>query len=157
MCSCSSVVEHCVSSAKGHGFNSQGTHMKHTDKKCIAWIHCKSLWIKASAKCINVKWTDTLCKKMTHLITLSCPCRPGQASQMIAFSNKTNLLSLYMLVSSFTRMQLLQKWWMSPNIIVLPAIISLCDITTTAHSQLQTYIIKKSLFSAWWGVHLFSG
>ncbi len=26
----------------------------HTDNKCIAWMHCKSLWIKASAKCINV-------------------------------------------------------------------------------------------------------
>ncbi len=26
----------------------------HTDKKCIAWMYCKSLWIKASAKCINV-------------------------------------------------------------------------------------------------------
>ncbi len=23
-------------------------------QKCTAWIHCKSLWIKASAKCINV-------------------------------------------------------------------------------------------------------
>ncbi len=27
LCSCGSVVEHCVSSAKGHGFNSQGTHI----------------------------------------------------------------------------------------------------------------------------------
>ncbi len=30
-------------------------------KKCIAWMHCKSLWIKASAKCINVivgKWVN---------------------------------------------------------------------------------------------------
>ncbi len=26
----------------------------HTDKKCITWMHCKSLWIIASAKCINV-------------------------------------------------------------------------------------------------------
>ncbi len=26
----------------------------YTDKKCIAWMLCKSLWIKASAKCINV-------------------------------------------------------------------------------------------------------
>ncbi len=26
----------------------------HSDKTCIAWMHCKSLWIKASAKCINV-------------------------------------------------------------------------------------------------------
>ncbi len=26
----------------------------HTDKKCIARMHCMSLWIKASAKCINV-------------------------------------------------------------------------------------------------------
>ncbi len=24
------------------------------ESKCIAWMHCKSLWIKASAKCINV-------------------------------------------------------------------------------------------------------
>ncbi len=47
-CSCGSVVEHCVSSAKGHGLNSQGTHI--LIKKCIAWILCKSLWIKVSAK-----------------------------------------------------------------------------------------------------------
>ncbi len=26
-CSCGSVIEHCVSSAKGRGFNSQGTHV----------------------------------------------------------------------------------------------------------------------------------
>ncbi len=45
-CSCGSVVEHCVSSAK---VNSQGTHI--LTKKCIAWMHCKSLWIKVSAKC----------------------------------------------------------------------------------------------------------
>ncbi len=45
------MVEHCVSSANGCGFNSQGTHI--LIKKCIAWMHCKSLWIKASSKC---KW-----------------------------------------------------------------------------------------------------
>ncbi len=27
------------------------TRNTHTDKKCIAWMHCKSLWIKASDKC----------------------------------------------------------------------------------------------------------
>ncbi len=27
LCTCGSVVEHCVSSAKGRGFNSQGTHI----------------------------------------------------------------------------------------------------------------------------------
>ncbi len=45
-CSCGSVVKHCMSSAKGCGFNSQGTHIliKHI-------IACKSLWIKASGKC----------------------------------------------------------------------------------------------------------
>ncbi len=26
----------------------------HTDEKCITDCNCKSLWIKASAKCINV-------------------------------------------------------------------------------------------------------
>ncbi len=49
---CGSVVEHCVSSAKGCGFDSQGTHvlMKMYNLNAIV----KSLWIKASAKCINV-------------------------------------------------------------------------------------------------------
>jgi len=28
--------------------------IKNGQKKCIAWMQCKSLWIKASAKCINV-------------------------------------------------------------------------------------------------------
>ncbi len=48
-CSCGSVEEHCISSAKGHGFSSQGTHTYW--KKCITWMHCKLLWKKASAKC----------------------------------------------------------------------------------------------------------
>ncbi len=37
-------LEHCVSSVKGCGFNSQGIH---TDKK-IYNLLCKSLWIKVS-------------------------------------------------------------------------------------------------------------
>ncbi len=53
VCFCGSVVEHCVSSAKSCGFNSQGTHIL-TKKKCITRMQCKSLWIKVSAKCINV-------------------------------------------------------------------------------------------------------
>ncbi len=48
---CGSVVEHCVSSAKGCGFDSQGTHIL---MKMFKQCNCKSLWIKASAKCINV-------------------------------------------------------------------------------------------------------
>ncbi len=32
-----------------------------TNEKCITWMHCKSLWIKASAKCINVNvYAETL-------------------------------------------------------------------------------------------------
>ncbi len=41
-CACGSVVEHCVSTAKVVG----SIPREHT--------HCKSLWIKASAKYINV-------------------------------------------------------------------------------------------------------
>ncbi len=54
---CSSVpvaqwFELCVSSTKVVG----SIPREHTywQYKCIAWMHCKSLWIKASAKCINV-------------------------------------------------------------------------------------------------------
>ncbi len=45
-------LAHCVSSAKVVG----SIPREHTywQYKCIAWMHCKSLWIKASAKCINV-------------------------------------------------------------------------------------------------------
>ncbi len=30
-------------------------------KKCITWMHCKSLWIKASAKCINGNGNGICC------------------------------------------------------------------------------------------------
>ncbi len=33
---------------------------EHTDKKCIAWMHYKSLWIKESAKWINVNDNESL-------------------------------------------------------------------------------------------------
>ncbi len=46
------MVEHCVSSAKGCGFDSQGTHI--LMKMYNLNANCKSLWIKASAKCINI-------------------------------------------------------------------------------------------------------
>ncbi len=45
-------LEHCVSSAKVVG-SIPREHI-YWQYKCIAWMHCKSLWIKASAKCINV-------------------------------------------------------------------------------------------------------
>ncbi len=45
-----SVVEHCVSIAKCHGFNSQGTYILEK----MYNLNTKSLWIKAFAKCINV-------------------------------------------------------------------------------------------------------
>ncbi len=53
------MVEHCVNSAKGYGFDSQ----EHTDNTCITRMHCKSLWIKASAKCVNVNvilWNESI-------------------------------------------------------------------------------------------------
>ncbi len=47
-CSCGSVVEHCVSSTKGCGFNSQETHILiiHVEPECTV--------IHALDKCINV-------------------------------------------------------------------------------------------------------
>ncbi len=67
---CGSVVVHCVSSAKGCRFNSQGTHI--LTKKCITWMQCKSVWIKA--KCINVNvnimLTITLCT--VHISLCTC-------------------------------------------------------------------------------------
>ncbi len=50
LCSCGSVVvEHCVSNAKGCGFNSQGTHI--LTKKKYSLNALDKLWIKASDKC----------------------------------------------------------------------------------------------------------
>ncbi len=46
------MVELCVSSAKRLWVQFPGN--THTDKKMYSLMHCKSLWIKASAKCINV-------------------------------------------------------------------------------------------------------
>ncbi len=47
-------LEHCVSSAKVVG-SIPREHM-YWQKKCITWMHCKSLWKKVSAKCINIKY-----------------------------------------------------------------------------------------------------
>ncbi len=52
-------LEHCVSSAKVVG-SIPREHM-YWQYKCITWMHCKSFWIKASAKCINVN------VNLTHL------------------------------------------------------------------------------------------
>ncbi len=49
-CSCGSVVEHWVSSAKVVG----SIPREHILTKMYN-LYCKSLWIKASAKCINVR------------------------------------------------------------------------------------------------------
>ncbi len=37
---------------------------RHTDNKCIAWMYCKSLWIKASSKCINARYLKKLSSKV---------------------------------------------------------------------------------------------
>ncbi len=43
----------------------------HTDKKKrIAWMHCKPLWIKASAKCVNVHLRGSVWNKRSHLYLL---------------------------------------------------------------------------------------
>ncbi len=38
-------------------------------QKNIAWMHCKSLWIKASAKCINVN-------VIMYVFSICSPCSP---------------------------------------------------------------------------------
>ncbi len=64
-CSCGSVVEHCVSSAKVVGSISR----EHTycQKKCITWMYCKSLWIKASAKCIHLNVNVNECNRLNDI------------------------------------------------------------------------------------------
>ncbi len=53
-CSCGTVVEHCVSSAKGVGsIPREHTYWPKMYNLNVVQL-CKSLWIKASAKCINV-------------------------------------------------------------------------------------------------------
>ncbi len=65
-CSCGSVVEHCIMSANVVG----SIPREHTywQYKCIAWMHCKSLWIKASAKCINVNVFETFLRDFGSLL-----------------------------------------------------------------------------------------
>ncbi len=57
------MVEHCVSS----------TQKKYWQCKCRAWMHCKSLWIKVSAKCINVN--VNFCSRPTLLAFTHAICQ----------------------------------------------------------------------------------
>ncbi len=52
--SCGSVAEHCVSMQR---LWVQFPGNTHTDKTCITWMHCKSLWIKVSDKCKYARQT----------------------------------------------------------------------------------------------------
>ncbi len=61
-CSCGSVEEHWVSSAKVVGSIPRFPVPHILTKKCITWLHCKSFWIKASAKCIKEKNVNTCTK-----------------------------------------------------------------------------------------------
>ncbi len=51
---CSSLVVHQRWYSACLGCKEGLFDMVYTDKKIIAWMYCKSLWIKASAKCINL-------------------------------------------------------------------------------------------------------
>ncbi len=64
-------LEHCVSSAKVVG-SIPREHMYWPNNFFLTWMHCKSLWIKASAKCINVNVNMTsTCILLLHI--LHCP------------------------------------------------------------------------------------
>ncbi len=67
--SCGSVVEHCVSRKLAQRLWVQFPRNTHTDNKRIARMHCKLLWIKASAKCINVNVNEF--NSLTQWISLS--------------------------------------------------------------------------------------
>ncbi len=71
LCSCGSVVEHCVSSAKGCGFNSQGTHI--LIKKCIAWVHCKCINVNVN---IQLKYSKNITQRndSRHTDTIMLLC-----------------------------------------------------------------------------------
>ncbi len=62
-------LEHCVSIAKLVG--SIPRKQTFWQYKCIAWMHCKLLWIKASAKCTHVNVINHKVNKTMHSIVLS--------------------------------------------------------------------------------------
>ncbi len=59
----------CLSALIGSPVHLENTE-PHTENKCICWMHCKSLWIKASAKCINVNVNVEDLKKNNPIIFL---------------------------------------------------------------------------------------
>ncbi len=61
-------LEHCVSSAEVVGLIPR-KHM-YWQYKCIVWMHCKSLWIKASAKC-NIRTSKIVNRKSFWLFLIS--------------------------------------------------------------------------------------
>ncbi len=85
------MVEHCASSAKCCGLNSQATHI--LIKTFTVWMHCKSLWIKTSAKIHKCKYFSEAADMVynRHFTVGSCP---------------SALLKGYLKGNTFTFMQL---------------------------------------------------
>ncbi len=91
-------LEHCVSSAKVVG-SIPREHM-YWQYKCIDWMHCKSLWIKASAKCINEKG---LYSNLLLLLHLSHVQRATHSSRLLL-----EALNVYQLV--------VRPQWQNPDV-----------------------------------------
>ncbi len=82
-------------SAKGCGFSSQGTHiLMGKKKKCIAWMHCKSLWIKASAKW-KWKWRDIRPSMVTHTRNLCSAFNPSKCTHTAVNSHTEQWAAIY--------------------------------------------------------------
>ncbi len=61
---CGSVVEHCVNRAKVVG--SIPREHTYSQYKCMAWMHYKSLWIKASDKCKTADFIRDNIRPLTY-------------------------------------------------------------------------------------------
>ncbi len=96
--------EHCVSSAKVVG-SIPREHM-YWQYKCVAWMLCKSLWIKASAKC---KCNNILEYNCFYCNFLSNTYSLGEHKRLLS---KTLYIYKYILIiSNFWLVYLYSEWW----------------------------------------------
>ncbi len=120
----------------------------HTDKICIAWMHCKSLWIKASAK-----WLKCKCKykilMFSYKTTGAAPIYLNSLVQTYAPSRSLHSASERRLVVPSQRgtkslsqpfSWTVPSWWND-----LPISIRIAESLAIFRKHLKTHIFRQHL------------
>ncbi len=145
------MVEHCASNGKIMGSIPRESK-SWSNVKTVTWMQCKSLWIKVSAKCINVNMKNWKCiKKNCMYCFIYFLSQNWNVSNKACFPGNTVLLlttKAISLMTLFSR-KWCHCWWEIDSITTggsktrRPFLLTASNYITTNYNLLQCVLCFK--------------